>query len=88
MIASKGYPVLTTTNLMTPEVYVLESLIDSWLNFHEGEVLQFYHFPNLFDTSLSKVIKINTASFVLNITISFDDNRHFFQQRNHFTNIP
>lgn len=35
-----GYPLVTTTNLMAPEAYVLEAVIDSWAQLKpEGEVL-------------------------------------------------
>lgn len=32
----KAYPVLTTTNLLAPEAYVLESLINNWANLNTG----------------------------------------------------
>ena len=31
LLVSKGYPILMTTNLMAPEAYVIESVIESWL---------------------------------------------------------
>ena len=32
LLRAKGYPVLMTTNLMAPEAYVAEALIDAWVN--------------------------------------------------------
>lgn len=32
LLASYGYPILTTSNLMAPEAYVAEGLINAWLN--------------------------------------------------------
>jgi len=36
LLASNGYPIIMTTNLMAPEAYVVESVIDSWLKLEEG----------------------------------------------------
>lgn len=36
LLASKGYPILMTTNLMAPEAYVMEALIESWLSLKNG----------------------------------------------------
>ncbi len=33
---AKGYPLLMTTNLMAPEAYVMEAVIESWLNLNTG----------------------------------------------------
>lgn len=40
LLASKGYPILMTTNLMAPEAYVLESVIESWLKLKNGEEIR------------------------------------------------
>lgn len=40
LLASKGYPLLMTTNLMAPEAYVVESVIESWLNLDDEKVIR------------------------------------------------
>lgn len=46
--AGKGYPLITTTNLMAPEAYILEGMANAWSNLEEGAeikeaVAQAYH---------------------------------------------
>lgn len=37
---TKGYPLLMTTNLMAPEAYVMEAVIESWLNQKRGDQIR------------------------------------------------
>jgi len=39
-LAAKAYPILMTTNLMAPEAYVAESLIESWLGLENEEKMR------------------------------------------------
>ena len=34
---AKGYPLLMTTNLMAPEAYVMESVIETWANLEKED---------------------------------------------------
>jgi hypothetical protein len=40
LLTSKGYPVLMTTNLMAPEAYVLEAVIESWMNLKTEQLIR------------------------------------------------
>lgn len=39
-LAAKAYPLLMTTNLMAPEAYVVEAVIESWMNLGEEKVIR------------------------------------------------
>lgn len=36
----KAYPILTTTNLLAPEAYVLESVVDNWAKLEDGQAFK------------------------------------------------
>ncbi|MDF1697947.1 MAG: hypothetical protein P1U56_19020 [Saprospiraceae bacterium] len=40
LLASKGYPLLMTTNLMAPEAYVVESVIESWIQLEDEKTIR------------------------------------------------
>ena len=40
LLASKGYPLLMTTNLMAPEAYVVEAVIESWSQLHSAAAIR------------------------------------------------
>lgn len=38
---AKGYPFVTTTNLLAPEAYILEAIVDSWASMQSGQEICF-----------------------------------------------